>query len=47
MIGCDRLYVYIQRVWDSYTHAETLKFELMSLARIDMALEHADQKYKH
>ena len=43
MIGCDRLYVQIQRVKNSCTHG-ILRLNLTSLAYADMASEHWDQK---
>ena len=43
MIGCDRLYVQIQRVQNSCTRG-ILRLSLTSLAYADMASEHGDQK---
>ena len=43
MIGCDRLYVQIQRVQNSCTHG-ILRLNLTSLAYTDMASEHRDRK---
>ena len=43
MIGCDRLYVQIQRVQNSWTRG-ILRLNLTSLAYTDMALEHGDRK---
>ena len=43
MIGCDRLYVQIQRVQNSCTHG-ILRLNLTSLAYTDMASEHGDRK---
>ena len=40
MIGCDKLYVHLQRVQASFAHAEILGINLMSLAYADMASEH-------
>ena len=40
MIGCDKLYVHIQRVQASFAHAEILGLNLTSLAYADMASEH-------
>ena len=37
MIGCDRLYVHIQRVQASFADAEILGLNLTSLAYADMA----------
>ena len=42
MIGCDKLYVHIQRVQASFAHAEILGLNLTSLAYADMASEHWD-----
>ena len=39
MIGCDKLYVHIQRVQASFAHAEILGLNLTSLAYADMASE--------
>ena len=44
MIGCDKLYIHIQRVQASFAHAEILGLNLTSQAYIDMALEHGDRK---
>ena len=46
MIGCDKLYVHIQRVQASFAHAEILRLNLMSLAYADMASKHWDGKFK-
>ena len=43
MIGCDRLYVQIQRVQNSCTRG-ILRLNLTSLAYADMASEHWDRK---
>ena len=43
MIGCDRLYVQIQRVQNSCTRG-ILRLNLTSLAYTDMASEHGDRK---
>ena len=43
MIGCDRLYVQIQRVQNSCT-CGILRLNLTSLAYTDMASEHGDRK---
>ena len=43
MIGCDRLYVQIQRVQNSCTRG-ILRLNLTSLAYADMASEHGDRK---
>ena len=43
MIGCDKLYVHIQRVQASFARAE-LGLNLTSLAYADMASEHWDRK---
>ena len=43
MIGCDRLYVQIQRVQNSCTRG-ILRLNLTSLAYTDMASEHRDRK---
>ena len=43
MIGCDRLYVHVQRVQDSCT-CGILRLYLTSLAYADMASEHGDRK---
>ena len=43
MIGCDRLYVQIQRVQNSCTR-KILRLNLTSLAYTDMASEHGDRK---
>ena len=43
MIGCDRLYVQIQRVQNSCTRG-ILRSYLTSLAYTDMASEHGDRK---
>ena len=43
MIGCDRLYVQIQRVQNSCTRG-ILRSNLTSLAYADMASEHGDRK---
>ena len=40
MIGCDKLYVHLQRVQASFAHAEILGLNLTSLAYADMASEH-------
>jgi hypothetical protein len=47
MIGCYKFYVHIQRVQASFAHAKILGFDLMSLARTDMASEHTNRKVKH
>ena len=44
MIGCDKLYVYIQRVQASFCTRRILGLNLTSLAYADMALEHWDWK---
>ena len=44
MIGCDKLYVHLQRVQASFAHAEILGLNLTSLAYADMASEHGDRK---
>ena len=46
MIGCDRLYVQIQRVQNSCTRG-ILRLNLTSLAYTDMASEHGDRKVEH
>ena len=43
MIGCDRLYVQIQRVQNSCIRG-ILRLTLTSLAYTDMASEHEDRK---
>ena len=43
MIGCDRLYVQIQRVQNSSTRG-ILRLNLTSLAYTDMASEHGERK---
>ena len=43
MIGCDRLYIQIQRVQNSCTH-RILGLNLTSLAYTDTASEHGDRK---
>ena len=43
MIGCDKLYVHIQRVQDSFAHAE-YSGNLTTLAYADIASEHGDRK---
>ena len=43
MIGCDRLYVQIQRVQNSCTRG-ILRLNLTSLAYTDMDPEHGDRK---
>ena len=43
MIGCDRLYVQIQRVQNSCTRG-ILRLYLTSQAYTDMASEHGDRK---
>ena len=43
MIGCDRLYIQIQRVQNSCTRG-ILRLNLTSLAYTDMASEHGDRK---
>ena len=40
MIGCDKLYVNIERVQASFAHAEILGLNLTSLAYADMASVH-------
>ena len=44
MIGCDKLYVHIQRVQASFCTRRILGLNLTSLAYADMASEHWDRK---
>ena len=44
MIGCDKLYVHLQRVQASFYTRGILRLNLMSLAYADMASEHGDRK---
>ena len=44
MIGCDKLYVHIERVQDSFARAEYSGLNLTSLAYADVASEHWDRK---
>ena len=46
LIGCDRLYVQLQRVQNSCTRG-ILRLNLTSLAYADMASEHGDRKVEH
>ena len=44
MIGCDKLYVHLQRVQASFCTRRILRLNLTSLAYADMASEHWDRK---
>ena len=44
MIGCDKLYVHLQRVQASFCTRRILRLYLTSLAYADMASEHGDRK---
>ena len=44
MIGCDKLYVHLQRVQASFCTRRILRLNLTSLAYADMASEHGDRK---
>src|SRR6266536_4543413 len=46
MIGCDKLYVHIQRVQASFCTRRILGLNLTSLAYADMASEHLDRKVR-